>query len=97
MGNVGVRVRQEQVWELHDKQVLGFEALRLGFGLKRALFSSFSLSLCPCNLGQRERERERERERDVLEGIAGEGDGSSKDAGLTGTKLKVNRSQNPEP
>jgi hypothetical protein len=44
-----------------------------------------------------ERERERERERDVLEGIAGEGDGSSKDAGLTGTKLKVNRSQNPEP
>ncbi len=57
MGNVGVSVRQEQVWELHDKQLLGFEALRLGFSLERALFSSFSLSLCLCNFGERERER----------------------------------------
>jgi len=57
MGNEGVRVRQEQVWELHDKQLLGFEALRLGFGLERDLFSSFSLSLCLCNVGEREKER----------------------------------------
>jgi hypothetical protein len=57
MGIVDVRVRQEQDKNSPtNKQLLGLEALRLGFGLERALVSSFSLSLCLCNFGERERE-----------------------------------------
>jgi hypothetical protein len=55
----------------------------------RALFSSFSLSLYLCNLGEREREREREREM-CWNGSQARVMAAGKDAGLTGTKLKVN-------